>query len=626
MTQSLDQIKDELDQLSLEIEETISVSLDTSNKLRKFVNKIHDLKKELENSKLEVKPVEQIIEEEIIEPENIIQNEILESQEEKTNSTSETIPEEIGQEITPPKSDPHKEVQIGQRLFLIVGVVLLVLGIGYFLKYSFDQNWIGPAARVALAYTGAMSLLGIGEIFRRKEFERFGLYLIGGGISSLYFSSYAGYGIYDLFSQELAFALMCLVTIFAGTLSIIYGLQWLSILGIIGGFITPIVLSDGSGNYKVLLSYMAVLNFGILAISTFRNWNLLIYLGLILNWSIFSAWHTFDYSSSKFWFTFICTQIYFVQYSLIAFGYSLKNAEVISARRYYLTTLNILFALSNSYALISSKFSLPWLSLVTLFYILVYLSIAQKLVQKCKENLNSLFIIISQIIILLALTIPIITSDHWVSCGWALLSAGMIWFALKINYKKLLYMGIGLFLLSYGYLWINYVESFGWSPIYADFENFYDTFFERMIALISVLGSGFFIYKKSNSQHPVLKVFIGGLVLFYVFLFSNIELASYFNEFYRNATFAALSVWWSIFSIALMVVGFIKKSKIFRRLSIFLFSITILKVFFFDMSQISTPYRIISFIILGILLIGASYLYYKYKDRLLGSEHETTST
>jgi uncharacterized membrane protein len=86
-----------------------------------------------------------------------------------------------------------------------------------------------------------------------------------------------------------------------------------------------------------------------------------------------------------------------------------------------------------------------------------------------------------------------------------------------------------------------------------------------------------------------------------------------------QARFAAVSVLWTLFSVALMLLGFRKNSAAARKVSFTLFSLTVLKVFLFDMANFSTPYRIISFIILGLMLVGTSYLYYKHKDRIISA-------
>jgi len=97
----------------------------------------------------------------------------------------------------------------------------------------------------------------------------------------------------------------------------------------------------------------------------------------------------------------------------------------------------------------------------------------------------------------------------------------------------------------------------------------------------------------------------------------NIEVSGFFRDYSPGAQFASISVLWTLFSIAIMAAGFIKNIVVLRHTAIGLFAVTMLKVFVVDMANASTPFRIVSFLVLGMVLIGASYLYYKFKDRIL---------
>ena len=74
---------------------------------------------------------------------------------------------------------------------------------------------------------------------------------------------------------------------------------------------------------------------------------------------------------------------------------------------------------------------------------------------------------------------------------------------------------------------------------------------------------------------------------------------------------------WALCSIALVVVGFRRNQVRLRQCALGLFAATVLKVFVVDLAHVSTPFRIISFIVLGLMLIGASYLYYRYREHIL---------
>jgi len=97
----------------------------------------------------------------------------------------------------------------------------------------------------------------------------------------------------------------------------------------------------------------------------------------------------------------------------------------------------------------------------------------------------------------------------------------------------------------------------------------------------------------------------------------TLEVSAYFYARAPQARFAAISVLWTLYAIALMLLGFRYQQVRLRLVSLGLFGVTILKVFLADMAKVSTPFRIVSFVVLGLMLIGASYLYYRYRGYLL---------
>jgi len=147
---------------------------------------------------------------------------------------------------------------------------------------------------------------------------------------------------------------------------------------------------------------------------------------------------------------------------------------------------------------------------------------------------------------------------------------------------------------------------------------------ERWITTVVVLGA---LLKSAQILHtadPALQpsqgepaglLFGAWVVLTFVVL--NYEVGAFFHDYASQARFAAISVLWALCSILLMVVGFLRNQALLRKGAIGLFAATVLKVFLADMANVRTPFRIISFVVLGLMLIGASYLYYRYRERIL---------
>ncbi|OQY26722.1 MAG: hypothetical protein B6244_12880 [Candidatus Cloacimonetes bacterium 4572_55] len=510
------------------------------------------------------------------------------------------------------------EVWWGQKTLLIFGIIATVFSIGYFLKYTFDQGWIGPAGRVALAYLAGIALLTGGDYFRRKELSQFGLALSGGGIATLYFATFAAFQIYDppLLSQPIAFFLMILTTVIGGMLAVRYDSKWLAILGLIGGFLTPIMLGTGSSNQVALMTYMAFLNMGVLFISFFKQWKVLNKLGFILTYMIFTAWMINSYKSSLFLSTFIYLNIFFLTYSLAPVAYHLFRQKVKKQPDLLVILMNTFLFLGFLFWLYNDSSLLP-IGATCLFYAALFGAVASTIHRHFQQQTGGIVLLLAKAILLLTITIPIIFSEYWVTIFWAIQTVTFYWVALRLKNSKLQKVSYLLIFITLISFYIDYFESFSLNGGYWYYINGYGfRFIQRMLTTCAVLGGIFSLSRLAlaNEKKPILFYSMFGVMLFIVL---NIETSAFFHDYVSSARFAAISVLWALFATVLMIMGFVQNVSSLRKISLGLFGFTILKVFFVDMAKTATPFRILSFAVLGLLLIGASYLYHKYRDRIL---------
>ncbi|MBA3899851.1 MAG: DUF2339 domain-containing protein, partial [Bacteroidetes bacterium] len=131
--------------------------------------------------------------------------------------------------------NPDMEKFIGENLANKIGIAILVLGIGFFVKYAIDQDWINEIGRVFIGIICGGILIGIAHRLR-KTFTAFSSVLVGGGIAVLYFTIAIAFHEYQIFSQTQAFLLMAGITAFSVLLSLGYNKQELAVLSILGGF------------------------------------------------------------------------------------------------------------------------------------------------------------------------------------------------------------------------------------------------------------------------------------------------------------------------------------------------------------------------------------------------------
>jgi uncharacterized membrane protein len=193
--------------------------------------------------------------------------------------TQEPIP-------APPPSGGGLETTVGLNWVNRVAVVTLILGTAFFFKYAADNGWIGPGARVLLGLAGAIVALLAGDRLWRRGQTIFAQGITGLGIALFYLSFYAAASLYQLISPALALILMSLVTIGAGRLALLYEAQAIAALGMIGGYLSPLVLYSGE-HHAWMLGYVFVLNLGALALSRMRRWMVLEFVaagGTLLLW------------------------------------------------------------------------------------------------------------------------------------------------------------------------------------------------------------------------------------------------------------------------------------------------------------------------------------------------------
>jgi uncharacterized membrane protein len=190
------------------------------------------------------------------------------------------------------------ESLIGGRLLNWIGALAIIIGIGSFLGYGYQNNWISPELLVSIGAVIGLALLAGGDLSFRKGYRIFCQGLIGAGISILYLAVYASFNYFHLESQATAFLIMCSVTILTFVQAFRFDSLSVSLLGWAGGFLTPALVSTGQANEVALFTYISILDAGLLAIVAFKdNWVVLQPLTLAATCSTYILWYEKFYDS-----------------------------------------------------------------------------------------------------------------------------------------------------------------------------------------------------------------------------------------------------------------------------------------------------------------------------------------
>jgi len=336
------------------------------------------------------------------------------------------------------------EYAIASQWLLRVGIIILVIGVGFFLKYSFDHNLIKPIARVAMASFAGISLLTAGTRLLGGRYHIFGQGLMGGGLAMLYFSVYAANHFYQLIDAGPAFALMGLITVLAGAVSVRFDSMLIAVLGVLGGYGTPLMLSTGSVDFISLYSYMLILGVGVLGVCYWKNWPVVNLLSFACNYGLFFAAME-GYDRTQFWNVIPFLTAFFVLYSTMTFLYKLVNRVPSNLVDIAALLINAFIYYGMSYRLVTEAYSKEWAAVVTLalaaFYTgHVYYFLKRKLVDR--ELLISFLGLASFFVIV---TVPLVLSRQWITVSWAVEALVLLWIARQIGSHTLKYVSFVLY-------------------------------------------------------------------------------------------------------------------------------------------------------------------------------------
>ena len=159
-----------------------------------------------------------------------------------------------------------EEIFVARWLLWLGGITLTLAGV-FLVKYSVEQGWLSPTVRVVLGALAGLSLSAAGEWLRRRPTERAiakirtnhaPAALTGAGLAITFTATYAAYGLYAMIAPLTAFLLLALIAAAAVVLALLHG-PFIALLGLVGGYSIPALVSTDAPSAWALFPYLAVL-------------------------------------------------------------------------------------------------------------------------------------------------------------------------------------------------------------------------------------------------------------------------------------------------------------------------------------------------------------------------------
>lgn len=450
------------------------------------------------------------------------------------------------------KSDLEKF--IGENLINKIGIAITVIGVSIGAKYSIENNLISPVTRIVLGYLFGIALLGVG-IKLKLKYENYSAVIVSGAMAIMYFMTYSAYGFYHLFPQTAAFILMLLFTGFTVGAALNYNKQIVALIGLMGSYAIPFLLSEGSGNAGLLFAYMVFLNLGILLVAFKKYWKLLYYVSFGLTWLIFLIWYWNAYDASEhFGLAFGFAFVFFLIFYTIFMAFKIIQKENFMMHDVMMMLLNSFVFYGVGYALFKGQDNISHLlGLFTVLNAFVHFVVCVLIYKKDLADRNVFYMLAGLVLIFITLAIPVQLDANWVTLLWVGEATLLYWIGIKKKvsfYERLSYP---LMLLAF----LSLLQD--WS-LYNSYQPEEPSTRLKFLLNVNFLSSILFIasfsfinklhdetrdswlWNTRNQIYSLFKVVLPSILIFVVYFAFRLEITAYFQQLYKDSEVIVKSV------------------------------------------------------------------------------------
>ena len=538
-----------------------------------------------------------------------------------------------------PAEEADLESRIGSHWLNRIGIAAVLVGVSYFLKYAFDNNWIGPAGRVAIGLIAGIAVVVWSERFRQHGYRAFSYSLKAVGIGVMYLSLWAAFHVYSLIPSAVAFVAMLAVTGSTATLAITQDAEILAAFALTGGFSTPLLLSTGQNKELQLFAYVALLNLAAVVMVAVKPWRRLLVLAYIGTLILYIGWYSEFYSRPQLALTVAFATVFFAIFAVAPLVARRPEDEssVFAAIPLLLAFVNAGVYFLQVYGMYEevNKHAMAWFALA-LAAAYIFLSRQTQRQDPDPENIARLhFLHLALAIGFITIAIPIRLDGHWITIGWFVEAAVLLWLSDRI--RSTLLSGFAVAALALGVFRLLAFDNF--APETLIFNARMGTY----AVAIAVLGA---LTWQAQRRHDELGRQAAAIALVTLNVLALLALSHEVADYYARELAAVVpkykpgqfipydasatrtirleedftySALWMAYGAVLMIVGFWRRAALVRWQALVLIAATIVKVFVYDVSQLDRGYRIVSFIVLGVLLLAISFVYQRDWLQLSGA-------
>jgi uncharacterized membrane protein len=523
-----------------------------------------------------------------------------------------------------------------------IGVVALLIGVAFFLKLSFDNNWIGPVTRVSLGGAGSALLLGAGGYWR-KRYPVYSQALMGGAVALAYLSTFAAFANYGLIGFYPAVALLFIVSAGSAAMALWTDSMALAIMGIIGAYGGPFILDGfsksasglaGAGPTVELPAYLMAVTVGILALASARTWRWLTWLAFLGTVATFQAWiEAFGGEATLLTKQGSLTVLFLLFVGATSLPPLLRRSAPTESDL-ALTLLNAAWFLGMTYGLMWSQFR-DWLGGVTLLTALLYGGISYAALRRSPDAPYSRAGALGVGLLFITIAVPVQFRDTvWTTLVWNGEALALLVLSLRFSSPLVrasayaVFIGVAVRLLAFE----TVLEP-------GPFQFIANERFGVFAVSVAVLYAGAYALwrrrarlteweRKAVSVYPVLLV----AASFFTVWALSFDLADEFNRTGRdNLKHLALTGVWSLYDVLAIAAGIRYRAIHYRALGYLLMAlVAVWLLLFATRMDLGAFWPVLNERTLAFALGIASgylttYLLWRYHDRLSALEQRAWS-
>jgi uncharacterized membrane protein len=529
------------------------------------------------------------------------------------------------------------ESRIGGQLLNRIGILAVLIGVAWFLKLAFDRDWIGPGIRIWIGLACATAVVVWSERFRRRGFPAFAYSLKALGTSIAYLSLWAASSVFHLAPTWLIFLAMTAVTVANAVLARRQNSELLAIYALAGGLATPALLAMGHDNAMFLFSYLALLNGGALLLLALHPWKRLAWAALLGTAVYYIGWTLSEDDASRLLVRGCFLGLFFAGFAAAPLLF-MRQANAADP------VFPVVFPIANGTAtflglmvLFSAMDQHPVRPWVTVALAAACLSMAAALRAPAAVGLSRTYLGLGVFFVTMAVHLQF--HGYEATLCWLGESLALVVLAKTGSHVAMRVFATALLTLSAYSLLLDWIAGTPQPLAVAANMHFATNLIGAAVfAAVTYLSLGQLRAHPSPvrafGSWPYLAGFAS--VAFSVTLLAAVSLeihhywycgAAFFRDFCGGygqrerrdiAAGFSYSAWCMLYGSALMAVGFLRRSAFLRWQALVLLAFSIGMVFLNGVSHESQGYRVLSFLVLGVLLLAVSFAYQRDWLRLRG--------